>query len=221
MHSLVEGEVIAGGHIPDNSNLVAHPEGYIDPIFPFPLFNAFTVTVGIDPTSLHAAEMVTPVKNVIATWNGLMPTTGNIISGGANNIPPGLIDFESVLLHEMGHAIGLTHVNAASESGLVGADQDYTKATDGANNFFNLNDGADNVIGSADDVRGDDVPLNWYRTFNNNPFTIGATVDSSAYSRTLGSLPGGDFFPANPSRDVGTALGVLNTEATMQQGTFF
>jgi len=48
MHSLVEGEVIAGGHIiPDNSNLVTHPEGYIDPILPFPLFNAFTVTVGI------------------------------------------------------------------------------------------------------------------------------------------------------------------------------
>jgi len=51
MHSLVEGEVIAAGHIPppDFLNLVAHPEGYIDPIFS-QLFNAFTVTVGIDPT---------------------------------------------------------------------------------------------------------------------------------------------------------------------------
>jgi hypothetical protein len=131
-----------------------------------------------------------------------------------------MFDFESVLLHEVGHATGLAHVNAASESGLVGADQDYTKATDGANNVFDINAGIDGVRGSADDVRGDDVPLNWFRTLNNNPFTIGATVDSSAYANTLGSLPGGDLFPANPSFDVGTLLGVFNTEATMQQGTF-
>jgi hypothetical protein len=92
MHSLVEGEVIAGGHIPDNSKLVTHPIGYFVPM-PFELFTDVTVTVGIDPTSLNAAEMVTPVQNVIATWNGLMPTTGNIISGGANNIPPGMFDY--------------------------------------------------------------------------------------------------------------------------------
>jgi len=193
-------------------DVVTHPLGYTG------AGGVLAISVGVDPTSAHAAQMLTSTQNVVNTWNALTPTTGNLVPGA---IPNTMVDFESVLLHEMGHAISLAHVNAATESGLPAALRDYTKATDGANNVFNLNAGVDAVIGSADDVRGDDDPLNWFRTSNNNPFTIGATVDSSAYSRALGTLPGGDLFSANPDRDVGTALGVLNTEASMQQGTFF
>jgi len=79
----------------------------------------------------------------------------------------------------------------------------------------------DTVRGSSDDVRGDDDNLNHFRISNNNPFTLGATVDSTTYSRVLGPLPIGHLFSANPSRDVGALLGFANSEAVMQQGTFF
>jgi len=99
----------------------------------------------------------------------------------------------------------------------------YTKATNGSDNNFNLDNGVDNVIGSADDVRGDDVNLNYFKTVDNNPFTTQAsnTYDSSTYSRVTANLPGADLFSANPDRDVATGFGVPNTEAAMQQGSFF
>jgi hypothetical protein len=164
--------------------------------------------------------MAISVQNIVNTFNGLGATTGNLVSGGSNNIPAGAIDFESVALHELGHSLGLANVNAASESGLSGADQNYTKATDGSNNVFDLDAGVDAVIGSSDDVRGDDANLFWFRMSNNNPFTIASTVDSTTYRRDIGSLPGVHTFAANGDRAVATLLGVPNTEAVMQQGTF-
>ena len=122
-------------------------------------------------------------------------------------------------MHELGHSLGLAHVNAASESGLSGSDQNYTKATNGVDNIFNLGIGADGVRGSSDDARGDDVNLHWFRISNNNPFTIAPTVDSSTYARNTGSLPAGHTFAANGDRTLSGLLGVSNTEAVMQQGT--
>ena len=203
-----------GALSPGLADRVTHPIGYIGAP------GVLTVTIGIDPTSVFAAQMVQPVQNNIAVFNGLVPTTPNLFSGGANNIPPGFVDWESVNLHEMGHAMGLAHVNAASESGLVGSDREYTKATDGVNNVFDLNAGVDVIKGSADDVRGDDNNLHWYRTLNNNPMTIAGTVDSTNYARVLASLPAGDLFAANADRTVTAALGFPNSEAVMQQGTF-
>ncbi|AFY70165.1 peptidase M10A and M12B matrixin and adamalysin [Thalassoporum mexicanum PCC 7367] len=179
---------------------------------------ALTISVGIDPTSMFAAQMVTPVQNVIATMNGLVPTTGNLTTA---NVPFAQFDFESVLLHEMGHSMGLDHINLASESGLVGGDREYTATTDGANDAFDLDDGADNVIGSADDMRGDDVNLNYFRIADNNPFATNlGVVDSTTYSRDIANLPVGDNFSANADRAVGGLLGFGSTEGVMQQGTF-
>ena len=123
-------------------------------------------------------------------------------------------------LHELGHCIGEAHPNLASESGLNDPQANATKSTDGADNVFDTNDGADNVHGSRDDLRDDDVNLHWFRKSNNNPFTIATTVDSSNYSRSLTDLPSGDNFAANADRSVSSLLGVPNTEAVMQQGTF-
>lgn len=194
-------------------DVVTHPIGYTG------AGGALTVSVCIDPTSANAANMVASIERVVDTWNNRVPVSANLIQGGANNIPAGNVDFESVALHEVGHCIGLAHVNAATESGLAGANRNYTKATDGANNVFNINPGGDGVIGSADDIRGDDVNLHYYRNSNNNPFTLAGTVDSTTYSRALGNLPAGDSFAANADRSAGTVLGFPNTEAVMQQGT--
>ncbi|MBK17452.1 MAG: hypothetical protein CMM52_01255 [Rhodospirillaceae bacterium] len=181
-----------------------------------------TVTVGIDPTSAFAAQMVIPTQNVVNTWNGLAPTTGNLNPSG---ISGSQVDFESTLLHEVGHSLGIAHPNAASESGLSGSAQNYTKATDGANDVFEVNAGADGIIGSADDIRGDDVNLNYFRKSDNNPVNIPGgglgIVDSTTYSRDIADLPVGDNYSANGDRAVAAALGFANTEAVMQQGTFF
>ncbi|MEN8803477.1 MAG: putative Ig domain-containing protein [Thiogranum sp.] len=195
-------------------DVVAHPTSYSGQ------GGTLTVRVCIDPLSANAAAMEIPVQNNITIYNRLQPTTGNLVSGANNNIPSGHVDFESVALHELGHCIGLAHVNAASESGLAGNNQNYTKATDGVNNQLDINPGADGIIGSHDDSRGDDVNLHWYRKLNNNPFTIDATVDSSSYARALSDLPVGHSFAANADRTLASSMGFANTEAVMQQLTF-
>lgn len=196
-----------------NEDRVTHQLGYTG------VGGNLTITVGVDPTSVSAALMLTPAQNVVNTWNQLVPTTGNLVTD-FSTIPAGQIDFESVLLHEMGHSLGLAHPNLASESGLNGANREYTKSTDGENNTFDLDSGVDGVIGSADDIRGDDVNLNYFRMADNDPFATNlGVVDSTTYSRDLADLPVGDTYAANADRSVGAALGYANTEAVAQQGT--
>ena len=179
-------------------DVVAHPPGYTGD------GGTVRVTVGIDPASPHAQEMVPSVRNVVATFNGLRPTTGNLVLGAGNDVPANYIDFESVALHEVGHALGLAHPNAATESGLSEEEQDYTQATRGPNGRFDLDPGSDAVIESSDDVRGDGVNLHWLRRSNNNPFTIAGTVDSTSYTRDTADLPAGHRFAANADRTVGS-----------------
>lgn len=192
-------------------DLVAHMMGYDG------TGGHVNISIGIDPTSTFATQMQIPVQNVITVWNGLAPTTGNVQTA---NVPLLSYDFESVLLHEMGHALGLAHPNLASESGVAFGDQDYTKSTAGANNTYDLNAGADGVIGSADDLRGDDVNVNYFNISTNDPFdtNLPAVIDSTTYSRELADLPAGDLFAANASRDVAALLGYGSTESVMQQG---
>jgi len=199
-------------------DVITHPTGYTGSS------GTLTISICIDPTSTDATSMALPVQNIINSYNRMQPTTSNLQLGGSNNIPNGQVaDFESVALHEVGHCIGMAHVNAASESGLGGNNQNYTKATDGADNVFNINAGTDGIIGSSDDIRGDDINLHWFRISNNNPFTIAATVDSSTYARDTGNgnLPNGHSFAANADRTVASTLGASGTEAVMQQLTFF
>lgn len=197
-----------------NVGVITHPLGYIGTGGPV------NISIGIDPTSVNAADMVVSTQNVIATFNGLSPTNGNLELGAANNVPFSSFDFESVLLHELGHSLGLAHCNAATESGLAGNDRNYTKATDGVDNVFNVAAGVDGIIGSADDVRGDDVNMGWFQIGVNDPFVIPGIVDNTTYSRDVADLPIGDLFVANADRAVGTDLGYANSEAAMQQGTF-
>ncbi len=209
---------LAGAYIgadADDLDIVTHPSNYTGS------GGTLTVRVCISPASSMTAALEIPVQNVIARMNSLEPTIGNLITGGANDIPSGAIDAESALLHETGHCIGLAHPNLATESGVPSAQRDYTKSTRGANNAYNLNDGADNVLGSGDDLRGDDINLHWFRRLNNDPFTIADVIDSTTYARDQSLLPGGDSFAANASRQLSSLLGLPATEAAMQQGQGF
>lgn len=194
-------------------NVITHPPGYRG------IGTILTVTVGISPSSPHAEEMVIPVQNIISTWNNLVPTVDNIANEGSND-SLFQFDFESVALHELGHCIGLGHPNLASESGLNGSDRNFTHSTRGTDNQFNLDSGADSIIGSGDDLRGDDINLHWFRKSNNNPFSIATKVDMTTYSREQSDLPPGSTFAANAARNVGALFGIHNTEAVMQQGIF-
>jgi len=215
---VAEGPARAAAYVFANASngvdIVTHPQGYSGSE------STLSVRVCVDPTSVNAAAMEVPVRNAVRTWQALEPTTVNLALGGANDVPPNHVDFESVALHEIGHCIGLGHPNLASESGLTGSGQDATRSTVGSNGSYDIDAGADADQGSADDVRGDDVNLNWFRVVDNHPFLIGAVVDATTYSRQLGDLPPGDLYSANAGRVVAPDLGFTGTEAVMQQGTF-
>lgn len=216
--SLIPGSASAGAFIfanGDNPNRITHPSSY------FGTGGEITVSVCIAPTSESIDDMLVSVQNSIVVWNARQPVSPNLFLGGNNNIPNNQIDFESTLLHEVGHCLGLAHPNLATESGLPAADRDYTKAAEGPNGTFDIDPGPDGIKGSADDLRGDDINLHWFNTGINNPFVLTTPVDASSYSRDLADLPGGDNFPANADRTVGNALGFPNSEAVMQQGAFF
>ena len=207
-------------------DLITHPIGYTGSQ------NSLTLEVCIKPSSLVPAgaaltDMEIPVQNNIAIWNQLQPIVGNALLGGASNLASNEIDFESVALHELGHCIGLAHVNAASESGLSGNDTNYTNATDGIDNLFNINAGVDGIRGTSDDIRGDDVNLHWFRTDSNDPgqLPLPTPVDASTYDVDILSLPAGHEFAANLDRTAAGTMGhpntsTVRTEAVMQQTSY-
>ncbi|MBK7353638.1 MAG: hypothetical protein IPJ05_08830 [Nitrosomonas sp.] len=194
----------------ETADVITHPQGYRGQ------GTNLIITVGISPSSLHGTEITLPIQNAITTWNQLIPTLGNIVND--EKIPFNHFDFESVVLHELGHCLGLAHPNLSSESGLSGVNRNYTQTTRGSNNRYDLNSGNDGVAGSNDDSRGDDINLHWFRKKNNNPFTIAEKIDITTYSRNLVDLPAGHTFAANGDRTVANLLGYQNTEAVMQQG---
>ena len=193
---------------------ITHPTGYTGS------GGTLTVDVCIDPSSPNASSMVRSVQNAVATFNTREVQLRNLWFSSATNIPMGTVDFESVALHELGHCIGLAHSNLASESGLLLANQDFAKSAKGPDNIFDLNAGPDILLATGDDLRNDDTSFHYFDTSTNDPYRITASVvDSTTYSRDLGSLPGGDTYPAAAERFNGPSFSLFSVEAVMNQGT--
>ena len=168
----VAGPLKAGGYVSSDSttngnvNAIMHPTGYIG------AGGTLTVKVCQATTSVTGEPALVDwersLRNIIATYNRLQATTGNLKELAGS----GSLDFESVALHELGHCIGKSHVNLASESGLSGTDREYTKSSKGTNAAYDIAVGSDGYIGSVDDLRGDDENLHWFWKDNNNPFMM-------------------------------------------------
>jgi hypothetical protein len=178
--------------------------------------------VSVPSTALVASQAEASIRKAVATYNRLRSIPDNTYAlDDATDITTGMIDFESTLLHEMGHCQGLAHPNHANESGLNEPDRNGTKSTVGVDTLFNQAAGLDTLHGSSDDVRGDDNNLHYYQRGVNNPGLLPPGFGSSTLIRALTALPSGQLYAANADRDVMSALGFPNTEAVMQQGAFF
>jgi len=195
-------------------DIITHPSGYTGS------GGVLDVKVCIDASATNAVAMEIPVQNIVKQINYMSPVTPNLFLYANNNIPSGALDFESLALHELGHCTGLGHPNLGSQTGVSGADTDYTMTGDGANDTYAFDAGTDTVIGSSDDQRDDDQNLHWFSKDVNNPFLEVASPQSSNYSRDVADLPESHDFPANADRSVGALLGFDDTEAVMQQGQF-
>ncbi len=178
-------------------DVVRHPKGYDGTSGPL------TLTVCMDPkTGDPQAEI--PLQMALAAWNGRQGTTGNIASD--QGVPGTDMDFQSVAVRGLGLCLGLDDPSDGSG---------FTRATNGANNTFDLGPGADATAGTADDDRGDDGSLFWFRIADNIPFTQSATVDSTTFSRDPAMLPEGDDFPATITRAVALQIGFVGTEGVL------
>jgi hypothetical protein len=197
----------------EEPNIITHPTGYTGNE------SVLTVSVCIATDSESISELEIPVRNTITVWNELDPVIGN-----SNRFDPQLdlnqYDAESVLLHEVGHCIGIAHPNLASESNLSGSDRRFAKTLVGPNQQYDLDAGSDGVIGSREDIRGDDINMVWFRIGQNNPFLYAGTIDATTYSTDLANLPSGHEFAEIPGRQIHNLRGHPDGEAVMYQGIF-
>lgn len=180
-----------------------------------------SICIDISVNPALAAQAEGSVIKAVNTFNRLRSIPNNILAfNAATDIPASQVDFESTLLHEMGHCQGLAHPNHATESGIAEPGRNGTKSAVGTNAVFDQDAGVDTLHGSSDDVRGDDLNLHWYIRNQNNPGLLPGVIDTSTMIRALTALPAGQLFAANADRNVMNALGFPNTEAVMQQGAF-
>lgn len=203
----------AGTFIDFNQNSAAkvvHPGGYNGS------GGELTVGICLDPNALPASgDPTQAMRNVAATYNRMEAKLGNLADNNA-----GKVDFESVLLHEIGHCIGMDHVTLGpSEIGtsdFAHPQLYFANAFKGGNGTFDTGQGADGVRATRDDSRADDINRNWFRKNSNDPWEIpGATIDRGTHSVLAADLPGAYSFA-----EAATSFGPCNGNQPNSSGAY-
>lgn len=204
----------------ERSNIITHPRGYTGASAAGELPTlSICLDSSLNPALVAQAEAA--VIKAVNTYNRFIPLRDNQrASGSSADLGSGQQDFESTLLHEMGHCLGLAHPNHGTESGIAEPARNGTKSLRGTNTVFDQDAGTDTQHGSRDDVRGDDINLYWFVAGENDPGLLPGVVDITTLSRDLADLPAGDSFAANADRNVLAVLGYPASESVMQQGSF-
>jgi hypothetical protein len=211
--------------------VIMHPPGYT---------GQTTLTVDVCTSPLNP-ELAVVTQQAVAKWAALSPMTGNCWpfcplaeehpdppDPGGPPIFPGL-DAQTVILHELGHALGLDHpnllfVDPTVESGGALVNTSFAAGYDGA--VTGVLVGADSVRGTRDDFFDDllgstAVNVNWFREVDNDPFVVdSAVIDINHFSRSTNTvLPPGSTWAVMANYCAGFAMGYQRTQAVMYSYT--
>lgn len=163
--------------------------------------------------------------SAVATWEAATPMLGNCLpfcSLPEDLSPGGIYDAESVVLHELGHALGLGHPNLQFRDPVVNAFVHTSFSAAHTGSPIGVLVGNDEIRGSEDDFMdniGGTTATNvtWFRENDNDPFVIDSSViDINSYSRaTNTSLPPGSTWAANANFCHGFEFGHPRTHSVM------
>lgn len=167
------------------------------------------VSVCLDPAfppsgqPLSIAEQ--SVRNAVAEFNRQVGTAGNVESAALGGVTPaGRPDFESVLIHELGHCQGLDHTVlgpgelgcSTGSGGTCASNPAFFAVISNPNNGgYNVVPGANGDPAARETARGDDINRHWFRSGVNNPFEVPpAVVDRGSHTVSTLALPPGHLF---------------------------
>lgn len=170
-------------------------------------------------------------ERAVATWNALVPTTGNCPDCWRTEEPgrPGKVNAETVVLHELGHCVfGLDHINrpwdfttgqppyAATSLTRSASVVPTTGAIEPGMDLHDIGMGPELILGSSDDIHWEVVgsdradSVSWFRKADNNPFVVdGTVIDLSTFGRSVtSSLPPGHRWGASANYFLGDSIGI-------------